>query len=72
MVVILSYIIAVIISVVLAVVLYPIAGIFWILGLLGKIGDVMFDFITKTIKGIWRDISVSKNNSQQGNSTTEE
>lgn len=56
MVVALSYVIAVTLSLVLAVVLYPIAGLFWILGLFGKISDTMFKFTSNLIRSLWRDI----------------
>lgn len=56
MVVALSYIIAVIISILLAVLLYPVAALFWILGLFGKIADTMFAFTSRLISSLWRDI----------------
>ena len=56
MVVALSYVIAVILSLFLAIALYPIAGLFWILGLFGKISDTMFNFTSKVIRSLWRDI----------------
>ena len=52
----LSYIIAVVITMCLAIVLYPISALFWILGLFGKIADLLFDFTTKLIRSLWQDI----------------
>ena len=51
-----SYIIAVVLTFALAVFLYPIAGLFWIMGLFGKISDNMFSFTTRVIKSLWKDI----------------
>lgn len=56
MVVALSYVIAVVLTLILAVGLYPITGIFWLLGLLGKISDNMFAFTNRVIKSLWKDI----------------
>ena len=56
MVVALSYLIAVILTVILAVLLYPIAGIFWGLGLFGRISDKLFGFTTKVIRSLWNDL----------------
>ena len=50
MVILVSYLVAVLLTVGLAIVLYPIAGLFWVLGLLGKISDKLFDFTTRIIK----------------------
>ncbi len=60
MVVALSYFLAVIITVALAIVLYPIAGILWLCGLLGKLSDDLFGFTKKTIKKLWQDIKDSE------------
>lgn len=56
MVVALSYIFAVIITLALAVILYPIAGLFWFLGLFGKMADWMFRFTKRAISSLWKDI----------------
>ena len=67
MVVVFSYIIAVILTLALAIILYPIAAIFWLLGmagklfvlvfdLLGKLSDNMFKFTTVMIRRLWSDI----------------
>ena len=52
----LSYVIAIIITMCLAIILYPISGLFWLLGLFGKIADVLFRFTTKLIRSLWQDI----------------
>lgn len=57
MVVALSYIFAVIFTAVLACILYPIAGVFWLVGLLGKLSEQMFRFSNNAIKKLWADIS---------------
>lgn len=64
MVVALSYVLAVLITVALAIVLYPIAGLFWVFGLLGKLSDGLFKFTKKTIAALWRDL---KNTEQEAN-----
>ena len=56
MVVALSYLIAVLLTIGLAVILYPIAGAFWVFGLLGKVSEHMFGFTRRTIRALWRDI----------------
>lgn len=56
MVVALSYVLAVLITVALAIILYPIAAIFWVFGLLGKVSNSMFYFTRSTISKLWRDI----------------
>ena len=56
MIVVFSYIIAVILTLALAIFLYPIAGLFWLMGLFGKISDNMFSFTTRVIKSLWKDI----------------
>ncbi len=56
MVVIFSYVFAVVITVALAIILYPIAALFWILGLFGNISNAMFKFTKKAISGLWKDI----------------
>lgn len=61
MVLVLSYLLAVILTVALAIVLYPIAAVFWILGLFGKISDKMFKFTKKAISRLWKDLKESKN-----------
>ena len=40
----LSYVFAVVITAILACILYPIAGVFWLIGLLGKLGEKLFEF----------------------------
>lgn len=56
MIVALSYLLAVIITIALAILLYPIAGLFWILGLFGKLSDAIFKFTQRVIVSLWRDI----------------
>ncbi len=56
MIVALSYVIATILTLALAIVLYPISGIFWVLGLLGKAADNLFAFTNGKIKSLWKDI----------------
>ncbi len=68
-----SYIIAVIITCLLAVILYPVAALFWLFGLIGrllvrvfelfgKISENMFKFTTKAIRSLWNDLKgVGKN-----------
>ena len=56
MVIALSYVLAVLLTIALAVVLYPIAGLFWILGFFGKISEALFAFTSKVINSLWRDI----------------
>jgi hypothetical protein len=55
----LSYIIAVIITVTLAIFLYPIAALFWVFGLLGKVSSGLFAFTKRTISALWRDLRMS-------------
>ncbi len=61
MVILLSYLFAVVLTVALAIILYPIAAVFWILGLFGKISDKMFKFTKKAIAGLWKDLRETKN-----------
>ena len=63
----LSYLIAIILTLCLAIILYPISGLFWILGLFGKVSDVMFRFTTKVIRSLWRDIRGMNKESKQDN-----
>ena len=56
MIIAISYIIAVLITIALAIVLYPIAGLFWILGFFGKVSEALFAFTTRVIHSLWRDI----------------
>lgn len=65
MVVALSYVIAIILTLTLAIILYPISGLFWVLGLLGKISDNMFSFTNRVIKSLWRDIRAESNVSKE-------
>lgn len=53
----LSYVFAVIITGILACVLYPVAGVFWLVGLLGKVGQKLFEFSNHAIKSLWSDIT---------------
>ena len=62
MVVALSYIFAVIITAALAIVLYPIAAIFWILGIFGRLAEGMFSFTQRAITSLWRDVGNVKRN----------
>ena len=57
-----SYAVAMIITLGLAIFLYPIAGIFWVFGLLGRISDILFAFTTNLIKNLWKDIENNNNN----------
>lgn len=52
----LSYMFAVILTFAIAIILYPIAGIFWVLGLFGKIADFLFNFTKKVLSSIWREM----------------
>lgn len=56
MIVILSYLLAVILTLAMAIILYPIAAVFWVIGLFGRISDSMFAFTTKTISKLWQDL----------------
>lgn len=56
----LSYVLAVVFTAVLACILYPIAGVFWLIGLLGKLGEKLFEFSNHAIKSLWADISNKK------------
>lgn len=60
MIVALSYVIAVVLTLALAIGLYPISGLFWVLGLLGKISDNLFAFTNRVIKSLWKDIKNSE------------
>ncbi len=60
MVILLSYVIAFIITVAIAIALYPIAVIFWVFGLLGKVSDGLFFFTKWAISELWRDLSMSE------------
>ena len=63
MVVALSYVLAVIITAALAVVLYPIAAIFWIMGIFGRLAEGMFAFTQSAIKSLWKDLGNVKRTS---------
>lgn len=66
MIIALSYIFAVLITIALAIVLYPIAGVFWILGFFGKISEALFSFTSRVINSLWRDIgSMNKPNANE-------
>lgn len=67
MIVLLSYIIAILLTMALAILLYPVAALFWLLGivgrvlvvlfnLFGKLSDHVFKFTTKVIRHLWKDI----------------
>ena len=56
MVVVLSRMIAFIITVMLACVLYPIAAVFYVVGLFGKMGSGLFNITNKMIKYLWNDL----------------
>lgn len=62
---IISRIIAILITLVLACILYPIAALFWILGIIGEfVGNIskkMFGFTNHVIKHLWSDISDKSN-----------
>ncbi len=55
----LSFIIAVILTILLALVLYPIAAVFWICGLLGKLSDKIFAITKLAIAYLWKDLKKS-------------
>ena len=57
----LSFIIAIILTAVLAIILYPIAAMFWILGLFGKLSDGMFKMTKRLISSLWKDIGAQSN-----------
>lgn len=57
-----SYIIAVCITIAIACILYPIAALFWLFGLLGRISDVLFSFTTNVIRNLWKDLKGQKDN----------
>lgn len=67
----LSYLIAVIFTIIFVVILYPIAGVFWVLGLFGKLADGIFALTKNIISYLWKDISKFKdqtvNSSANGN-----
>ncbi len=52
----LSFIIAVLLTIVVALILYPIAAIFWIFGLIGKLSEHTFKLTTKIISYLWKDL----------------
>lgn len=60
MVVALSYVFAVILTAALAIVLYPIAAIFWIMGIFGRLAEGMFSFTQNVIKALWKDLGNAK------------
>lgn len=64
MVVAISYLLAVVITVLLAIVLYPIAGIFWILGFFGRLSEGMFAFTQRAISSLWKDIKKANKSAQ--------
>lgn len=68
MVVALSYVFAVILTAALAIVLYPIAAIFWIMGIFGRLAEWMFSFTQKVISSLWKDL---RNASTTSTTTTE-
>ena len=65
MIVALSYVIAVVLTLALAVCLYPVSGLFWVLGLLGKISDNLFSFTNRVIKSLWKDLRQSEKQSAE-------
>lgn len=60
MVVIFSKILAIILTVILACALYPIAAIFYVIGLFGMIGDTLFKWTNNVIKKLWGDLKNEK------------
>lgn len=56
----LSYIIACILTVLLVCILYPIACIFWLMGMVGKIVGIVSEWIfthtNQMIKNLWADL----------------
>ena len=56
MIVALSYFIAIVLTFLTAIVLYPIAAIFWICGLLGKLSDNVFNLTKRIIAYLWKDL----------------
>lgn len=64
MIVVLSYFIAIIITLVIGVLMYPIASVFWIVGVVGKMISGIADFIFRNtnsgIKKLWADIRHTK------------
>lgn len=57
-----SYVIAVCITIAIACILYPIAALFWVFGLLGRISDVLFAFTTNVIRNLWKDLKGNNDN----------
>ncbi len=56
MIVVLSYLLAILITLAVAVLLYPVAAVFWFLGLFGRISDNLFVFTRRIISSLWKDI----------------
>lgn len=56
----LSFIIAFILTVLLVCILYPIAALFWVIGKIGKIVDIISDWIfvhaNAAVKRLWADL----------------
>lgn len=56
----LSFIIACVLTFLMVIILYPVAGFFWLIGKIGKIVDLVSDWIFEhaniTIKNLWSDL----------------
>ncbi len=53
----LSYILAIILTIAMVIVLYPIAAVFLVLGLMGRLSETLFDFTTDTIENLWFELT---------------
>ena len=69
MIFVLSFAIACILTVMLVCILYPIAGLFWVVGRLGKIigiiSDWIFNHANMMIKHLWADLRSSSKETQE-------
>ncbi len=54
-----SYIVAVVLTVLIALILYPIAALFYLFSIIGKISDNLFKWANSTIKKLWKEVKES-------------
>ena len=54
-----SYIVAIVLTALIALVLYPLAALFYLFSIIGKISDNLFKWANNTIKKLWNDVKES-------------
>lgn len=69
MVKVLSFVIACILTMLLVCILYPVAGLFWLIGKIGKIVGIVSDWIfnhaNTAVKYLWADLRSSSRENQE-------